>query len=133
MAGKGDLPAQLVLITSRGDDDLWGLVEEMRAQGPLFKSGMACLTADHATIREVLTSNDFRTGIPGRTGVVGAIGPALAPHALPPVEPPSLLVTAPPAHTRYRTHALLVFTMRELPRLEESPHTNANNHHTNHT
>ncbi|HEY9566167.1 MAG TPA: cytochrome P450 [Nocardioides sp.] len=118
MADKGDLQAQLVLSTSRGDDDLWGLVEEMRAQGPLFKSGMACLTADHATIREVLTSNDFRTGIPGRTGVVGAIGQALAPHALHPVEPPSLLVTEPPDHTRYRKQVMRVFTMRAVQRLE---------------
>ncbi|MDT0202462.1 cytochrome P450 [Nocardioides sp. AE5] len=126
MAKRGDLQARMILSTSRGDGALWPMMEEMRAAGPVFKSGIAYITTDHAVVREVLTSNDFRTGIPGRTGLLGTLGERLAPHALHPVEPPSLLVTEPPDHTRYRKLVMRVFTMRAVQRLTERTQQIAN-------
>ncbi len=117
MAARGDLQARL--ITAGGDDDemMFDLIEELRARGPVVKSGLSYLTPDHAVVREVLTSNAFRTGIPGRTGALGAVGDWLAFNVLHPVQPPSLLVTEPPQHTRYRKLVMRVFTMRAVERL----------------
>ena len=117
LAAKGDLQARLILSSSQDDQSMFDLIEEVRARGPVVKSGLAYLTPDHAAVREVLTSNDFCTGIPGRTGLLGALAERLAFDVLHPVEPPSLLVTEPPDHTRYRKLVMRVFTMRAVERL----------------
>lgn len=117
MARRGDLQARLIMASSQDGDELWELIEEARAEGPLFKSGIAYLTADHATVRQVLTDDAFRTGIPGRVGTLGRIGDWLSFDMLHPVEPPSLLVTEPPDHTRYRKLVMRVFTMRAVEKL----------------
>ena len=77
----------------------------------------AHITASLPTVKEVLTSNDFRTGVfdPGD----GVLGPAsvAGPRsrvALGPLTPPSLLVTEPPDHTRYRKLVTRVFTARAV-------------------
>lgn len=120
-ARRGDIQATLIASShaaSRGvDDPVFAIIEQIRAQGPMNASSFSRLTADHAVVREVLTSNDFRTGIPGRTGTLGRISNATAPRTLHPVEPPSLLVTEPPDHTRYRKLVMKVFTMRKVEQL----------------
>ncbi|WP_110208695.1 cytochrome P450 [Nocardioides daejeonensis] len=117
LAAKGDLQARLILSSGTDGDEMFDLIEQVRARGPVVKSGLAYLTPDHAVVREVLTSNAFRTGIPGRTGLLGALGEWLSFSVLHPVEPPSLLVTEPPDHTRYRKLVMRVFTMRAVERL----------------
>ena len=117
VADRGDLQARLIAASDGSGEDLFELIEQIRGEGPVHTSRIARITADHAVVREVLTSNDFRTGIPGRTGLLGSVGAWLRPDVLHPVEPPSLLVTEPPDHTRYRKLVMRVFTMRAVERL----------------
>ncbi|WP_210502735.1 cytochrome P450 [Nocardioides xinjiangensis] len=118
-ADRGDLQAQLVLVGSRGTDEVFDLVEEIRARGPLYRSRLGYVTASHAAVRQVLTSDDFRTGLPTSDGALGRVVRWAAPTTLHPVEPPSLLVSEPPDHTRYRRLVTRVFTMRAVERLRE--------------
>ena len=118
-AAEGDLQARLIRLGATGTDGVFDLVEEIRSRGPLYRSRIGYVTADHAVVRQVLTSDDFRTGVPTAQGQLGRISRWAAPTALHPVEPPSLLVTEPPDHTRYRKLVTRVFTMRAVERLRE--------------
>ena len=116
-AAEGDLQARLIRLGATGTDGVFDLVEEIRSRGPLYRSRIGYVTTDHALVRQVLTSDDFRTGVPTAQGQLGRISRWAAPTALHPVEPPSLLVTEPPDHTRYRKLVTRVFTMRAVERL----------------
>ena len=77
------------------------------------------MTATLPVVKEVLTSADFRTGIfePG-DGVLGRMAVwAEEPGQLGPLVPPSLLVSEPPDHTRYRKLVTRVFTARAVENL----------------
>ncbi|HUN33265.1 MAG TPA: cytochrome P450 [Trebonia sp.] len=116
-ARRGDLLGRLMVAASSGDQ-VWGLFEEARASGPLHKSRFAYFTVDHAIVKEVLSSPDFQSGPrPVPAGLLGRVLDRTAPRVLHPVEPPSLLVTEPPDHTRYRKLVTRVFTVREVERL----------------
>ncbi len=116
-AAKGDIQGRLV-SQGRGMDDeaVAAIADEVRADGALHRSAFAHITASLPTVKEVLTSNDFRTGVfdPG-DGVLGRLGRwAEEPGRLGPLTPPSLLVTEPPDHTRYRKLVTRVFTARAV-------------------
>lgn len=119
MARRGDLQARLIREGSGGREGVEDLIEDIRGQGVLYRSRMGYVATSHAAVREVLTSGDFRTGFPGRAGLMGRIADWSAPTTLHPVEPPSLLVTEPPEHTRYRKLVTRVFTVRAVQRLQE--------------
>ncbi|NYE35329.1 cytochrome P450 [Nocardioides cavernae] len=116
-AAQGDLQARLIRVGSRGTDEVFDLVEEIRARGPLYRSRIGYVATSHAAVRHLLTSDDFRTGLPTDQGPIGRVARWAAPTTLHPVEPPSLLVTEPPDHTRYRRLVTRVFTMRAVERL----------------
>ena len=119
-AARGDLQARLIRVGSLGsDDEVFGLIEEIRSHGPLYRSSIGHVATSHAAVRHLLTSDDFRSGLPTDEGVLGRIARWAAPDALHPVKPPSLLVTEPPDHTRYRKLVTRVFTMRAVERLRE--------------
>lgn len=118
-AAQGDLQSRLIRLGATGTDQVFDLIEEIRTHGPLYRSRIGYVTADHAVVRHVLTSDDFRTGLPTAQGPLGRISRWAAPTTLHPVEPPSLLVTEPPDHTRYRKLVTRVFTMRAVERLRE--------------
>ncbi|CAM3559790.1 cytochrome P450 [Nocardioides zeicaulis] len=118
-ADRGDLHARLVRVGATGSDEAFDLVEQIRAEGPLYRSMLGYVATSHAAVRQVLTSDDFRTGFPTDRGRVGTVARWAAPRTLHPVEPPSLLVTEPPDHTRYRRLVTRVFTMRAVERLRE--------------
>ncbi|QIK68118.1 cytochrome P450 [Nocardioides sp. HDW12B] len=116
-AARGDIQGRLV-SQGRGmnTDAVAAIAAEVRADGPLHRSHFAHITASLPTVKEVLTSNDFRTGVfdPG-DGLLGRIGRwAEEPGRLGPLTPPSLLVTEPPDHTRYRKLVTRVFTARAV-------------------
>jgi cytochrome P450 len=116
-ARRGDLQGRLMLAPSSGDQ-VWELFEEARARGPMLRSRMSYLTVDHAAVKEVLTSPDFRSGKPVRAdGPLGRLLDRTAPRVPHPLEPPSLLVTDPPDHTRYRKLVNRVFTVRAVDQL----------------
>ena len=116
-AGQGDLQARLIRVGALGTDEVFDLIEEIRSRGPLYRSRIGHVATSHAAVRQLLTSDDFRTGLPTSDGALGRIARWAAPDTLHPVEPPSLLVTEPPDHTRYRSLVTRVFTMRAVERL----------------
>ena len=106
-------------MTSARGGDAGGVIEEIRAAGPLVKGDFGYVTADHAVVRDVLSGNDFRTGTPVGTTFLGRVAAATSTGLPSPLEPPSLLVTEPPEHTRYRKLVTRVFTARAVERLRE--------------
>jgi cytochrome P450 len=116
-ARRGDVQGRLML-TAGAEEQMWEVLAQARAQGPLVRSRVSYLTADHAAVREILSSPDFRAGRPAREGsLLARLLDATAPRVQNPVEPPSLLATEPPDHTRYRRLVTRVFTVRAVERL----------------
>jgi cytochrome P450 len=116
-ARRGDLQGRLMVAASSGEQ-MWDLLDEIRAAGPLHRSRLAYLTADHAAVKEILSSPDFRAGPrPRGLGLLGWLLDRATPPVLHPIEPPSLLVTEPPDHTRYRKLVTRVFTVRAVEQL----------------
>ncbi len=119
-ARRGDLQGRLMQASRSGDP--LPVFEEIRAHGPLYRGRFAFVTASLPVVREVLGSNDFRTGFdPGPAeGVVARVYRWGADTGrLGPLEPPSLLVTEPPDHTRYRKLVSRVFSVRAVEQLRE--------------
>ncbi|WP_328458899.1 MULTISPECIES: cytochrome P450 [unclassified Amycolatopsis] len=116
-AKRGDLQGRLVDDAAAGRD-LTGLFDEIRAAGPVARTRFGWITTQHAAVREVLSNDDFRTGVMGSDG--SALGRLLewsAGEHLHPVRPPSLLAVNPPEHTRYRKLVTGVFTARAVEQL----------------
>jgi cytochrome P450 len=119
-ARRGDLQGRM-LVASRDGDPL-PVFEEIRSAGPLYRGRFAFVATALPTVREVLSSNDFRAGFdPSQlSGPVGkAFGWAAETGVVGPLEPPSLLVTEPPDHTRYRKLVTRVFSVRAVEKLRE--------------
>ena len=117
---RGDLQGKL--IAAGNDRDPYEIMSEVRAHGGLYRGKFACMTASLPIVREVLSSNDFRTGFDRSvlTGPIGRLfGWAAGTDFLGPLEPPSLLVTEPPDHTRYRKLVTRVFSARAVEKLRE--------------
>jgi cytochrome P450 len=119
-ARRGDLQARLIADPTVKADPV-PFYEEVRARGPLVRSRIGYITADHAIGHELLRSDDFR---------VLSIGSNLpAPlrwlerrardELLHPLRPPSLLAVEPPDHTRYRKTVSSVFTTRAVAGLRD--------------
>lgn len=121
-ARKGDLQG---LLTQAGSgDEIWDIIDQVRAQGTLVKGRVTFITADHAVVSEVLTSKAFRTGNPlDRLGFLASASARLRPGTMHPLVEPSLLVTEPPDHTRYRKLVTRVFTMRAVEKLRDRAET----------
>ncbi|WP_304048300.1 cytochrome P450 [Jatrophihabitans endophyticus] len=119
-ARKGDLQGQLIALSS--DGDMYPIFERIRAAGNFYRGKFARITASHAVVREVLSSNDFRTGFDPSTmtsTINGLFLWAADTGQLGPLQPPSLLVTEPPDHTRYRKLVTRVFSVRAVEKLRE--------------
>lgn len=111
-ADRGDLQARLSTDTIRSlPEQIVPLLDHIRAAGPIAPGHYARVTVDHEVVREVLSSNDFRTGLPDTAHTTLARLMRWSRRAgLHPVQPPSLLATEPPDHTRYRKLVTRVFT-----------------------
>jgi cytochrome P450 len=126
-ARRGDLQGRLMIAASAGDQ-VWESLEDIRAAGALHRTRLTYLTVDHAVVKEILSSPDFRTGSrpAGADGPLWRLIDRTAPQVLHPMEPPSLLVTEPPDHTRYRKLVTRVFSVREVERLRARTEVIAN-------
>src|SRR3954469_944753 len=117
-ARRGDLQGRLMLASRDGDP--FPLFEEIRAEGALYRGRFSYIATGLATVREVLSSNDCRTGF-DPTAMRGGINKAylwsIEDERLGPLEPPSLLVTEPPDHTRYRKLVSRVFSVRAVDKV----------------
>jgi cytochrome P450 len=120
-ARQGDLQGRLITAAAvpGRTERLVPIFEEVRGHGVLARGRFGYLSADHAAVKEVLGSNDFTTGLPTSTGSLARLGRWAASEVFNPVQPPSLLVTEPPDHTRYRKLVTRVFSMRAVERLRE--------------
>ncbi|MFL6173665.1 MAG: cytochrome P450 [Marmoricola sp.] len=117
-ARKGDLPGRLIVESGRRETaDLVDLFDAARASGPIHRGRLSFTTAAHAGVKEILTSPDFRTGIVRSGGPFDALRAWADVDMLGPLSPPSLLVTEPPDHTRYRKLVTRVFTVRAVEAL----------------
>ena len=119
VAERGDLHGRLIETTSTSDEVPVALFDEIRAAGPLQRSRFAYVTASQPVVKEVLTSPDVEAGVDfGATGPLAKLGTwAFASAPMGPLTPPSLLVTEPPDHTRYRKLVTRVFSVRAVDRL----------------
>jgi cytochrome P450 len=119
-ARRGDLQARLIADPSVKANPV-PFYEEVRARGPLVRSRIGYITADHAIGNELLRSEDFRVLS------IGANLPAplrwlerrTRDDLLHPLRPPSLLAVEPPDHTRYRKTVSSVFTHRAVTALRD--------------
>jgi cytochrome P450 len=126
LARRGDPLSQLLTIDSNPVSDLYPLLEQVRARGrmsPVERVGW--VSADAQIVREVLRDGRFRTikqrdRSPFR--FVQWILAKTAPGVLNPLEPPSMLVTDPPEHTRLRRLVSRSFTPRALEGLRVRVH-----------
>lgn len=120
---NGDLHCRL--IEASDDAETLDLFDQVRSSGPMHRSKFAYVTASQSVVKEVLTSPDMRTGIDfGPSGPVAKVSRwAFRSAPLGPLTPPSLLVTEPPDHTRYRKLVTRVFSVRAVQRLRERTQT----------
>jgi cytochrome P450 len=118
-ARQGDLQGRLITAAAENGrtDRLVPIFEELRESGTLARGRFSYMTAHHEAVREVLSSNDFTTGLPTTAGAMSRLGRWAATEVFNPVQPPSLLVTEPPDHTRYRKLVTRVFSARAVERL----------------
>jgi cytochrome P450 len=118
-AARGDLHGRLIETTSTNEEVPVALFDEIRASGPLHKSRFAYVTASQPVVKEVLTSPDVEAGVEfGGAGPLAKLGDwAFASAPMGPLTPPSLLVTEPPDHTRYRKLVTRVFSVKAVERL----------------
>ncbi|PWK85037.1 hypothetical protein C8D88_107244 [Lentzea atacamensis] len=118
-ARRGDLQGRITVEASTGAD-LTGLFDEIRARGPLAATKVGHTTTRHAIVRDVLADDAFVTTRPRfGAGILGKLAAWSASEVTHPVQPPSLLVVEPPAHTRYRKLVTRVFTARAVEQLRE--------------
>lgn len=118
-ARRGDLHGRLIEASDQATT--LDLFDQIRSRGPLHRSKFAFVTASQPVVKEVLTSPDLRSGIDyGPGGPLTAVSRwAFRSAPLGPLTPPSLLVTEPPDHTRYRKLVTRVFSVRAVQRLQE--------------
>jgi len=120
-AKRGDLHGQLIEATADGGYPR-DLMEAIRAEGPLHRSKFAYVTASYPVVKEVLGSPDVRAGVDfapdgGPMAAIGAWAGRRAPVG--PLTRPSLLVTEPPDHTRYRKLVTRVFSVKAVRGLRD--------------
>jgi cytochrome P450 len=110
--------ARLLIDTNQGDN-IYPLIEQVRGRGPMSRVARRAgwVSADAQIVREVLRDGRFRTTKQQDRSPFRIVQWLLAktnPGVLSGVEPPSMLVTDPPEHTRLRRVVSRAFTPRAL-------------------
>lgn len=115
----GELGARLMLDRTLVDNP-FPHYDALRAEGRLVDTGVVLTATDHDLCTAILRSADFGVvgGPSGRAPaafrfLVGVAGPG----PLGPAEPPSMLSTDPPDHTRYRKLVSRAFSARAVAAL----------------
>ncbi len=120
-AKQGDLHGRMYVATqSSGLEELEPILDELRTHRPFYKGKYASVSADNAAVRALLSNPDAGSAAMP-TDAVGALARlqawAMQDAPLGPLTPPSLLVTEPPDHTRYRKLVSRVFSVRAVEKL----------------
>jgi cytochrome P450 len=127
LARRGDPLAKLLTIDVNPVNNIYPLIEQVRCRGrmsPILKT-RGWVTADAQIVREVLRDVRFRTIKPEDRSPFRLARWILAktdPDVRNPIEPPSLLVSDPPEHTRLRRPVSRAFTPRALDGLRARIH-----------
>ncbi|GAA3288105.1 MULTISPECIES: cytochrome P450 [Dactylosporangium] len=107
--------------------DPYPFYASVRAAGPVVRGRLMWATARHDLAGAVLRHDAFGVGFSDRAmpGLVGAVFRySRRSSPIGPVDPPSMLVTDPPDHGRYRRLVSKVFTARAIeglrPRIEQT-------------
>jgi cytochrome P450 len=125
-ARKGDVQARY-FVDPAVRENPYPFYDGIRAQGPLVRGSLMWATARHDVASAVLRSDAFGVGfsdrrLPTPIALLWRLGRRTTPIG--PVDPPSMLVTDPPDHTRYRRLVSKVFTARAIealrPRIEQT-------------
>ncbi|WP_460787671.1 cytochrome P450 [Nocardioides maradonensis] len=118
-AQRGELQGRLIGEAKGGDHRaVVALFDEIREHGPAYQGTFSVVTVDHATVKAVLNSPDFRTGTPSAaSGWLARTAQWAQVDVLNPVAPPSLLVTDGADHTRYRKLVTRVFSVKAVAAL----------------
>ena len=120
-ARRGDLHGRMFVATrSSGMAALEPVLGELRAHRPFYPGRYASVSTDHAAVRALLSNPDAGSGfVPANGGSRLARLQAWSMEDAPlgPLTPPSLLVTEPPDHTRYRKLVSRVFSVRAVQQL----------------
>ncbi len=127
LARRGDPLAKLLTIEVNPVNNIYPLIEQVRRRGRMSPILMTrgWVTADAQIVREVLRDGRFRTLKPRDRSPFRAVRWVLAktdPDILNPIEPPSMLVSDPPEHTRLRRPVSRAFTPRALDGLRSRIH-----------
>jgi len=96
------------------------VLDELRGHAPFYRGKFAWVTADHAAVRALLSHSDAgarRLPVDSRSSLTRLQAWAMQDAPLGPLTPPSLLVTEPPDHTRYRKLVSRVFSARAVEKL----------------
>ncbi|MGQ0572624.1 MAG: cytochrome P450 [Pseudonocardia sp.] len=116
---RGEFGAQIMFDPQLAADP-FGHYETLRARGRVLNTGIALATTDHSLCTAVLRSPDFHTAASAAPALPAAIRLAVRAGGrgtLGPVEPPSMLATNPPDHTRYRKLVARAFSARAIAAL----------------
>jgi cytochrome P450 len=126
LARRGVPLAQLLRIDTNPVDNIYPLIEQIRGRGRMCPVlGTGWVSVDAQIVREVLRDGRFRTVKPRDRSPFRVGRWILAktdPDVLNPIEPPSMLVTDPPEHTRLRRPVSHAFTPRALDGLRMRIH-----------
>ena len=120
-AKQGDLHGRMFVATQSSDlAALEPILDELRTHRPFYKGKYASVSVDNAAVRALLSNPDAASAViptdaEGRVAKLQAWAMEDAP--LGPLTPPSLLVTEPPDHTRYRKLVSRVFSVRAVEKL----------------
>ncbi len=120
-ARRGDLHGRMFVATQSSEPAaLEPVLAELREHRPLYRGRYASVSADNAAVRALLSSPHVVSGV-GPADGAGLLARmhawALEDAPLGPLTPPSLLVTEPPDHTRYRKLVARVFSARAVEQL----------------
>lgn len=126
LARRGDPLSRLLRIDTDPVRDIYPVIEQVRQRGRMSPiRGVGWVSADAQIVREVLRDCRFRTVKPADRSPFRVVQWALAktdPGVPNPIEPPSMLVTDPPEHTRLRRPVSRAFTPRALDALRTRIH-----------
>jgi cytochrome P450 len=121
LARQGDPMAKLLTIDSNPVDDIYPLIEQVRARGRMSRvTGAGWVCTDARILRELLRDSRIRTAKPSDRSPFRLGQWILAktdPDLMNPIEPPSMLVTDPPHHARLRQPVTRAFTPKALDQL----------------
>jgi cytochrome P450 len=121
-AKQGDLHGRMFVATQQGDAELEPVLDELRTHGAFYRGKYAAVSVDNAAVRGLLSHPDAGSAFgpaDGASRISRMYAWAETDAPLGPLTPPSLLVTEPPDHTRYRKLVSRVFSVRAVERLRD--------------